>query len=210
VLEGTTLTQIDASNRFACAMDAPGNVYCWGTNDLNSTIGTTDIPSTSYGTFSPTPVLIFSAPEVPGELTMTVPDTATLSSATPGGTATGQLGTVTVTDTREGTGAGSWTVTVELAAPFARTGAPAFTIAAGNVKYTIYDTLTDLTGATPTILNGADAAPPGGVTMSTATSVLESGISGTTVASWDPWVSVSVPRDAVPGPYEATVTHSVT
>jgi alpha-tubulin suppressor-like RCC1 family protein len=210
VLEGVTLTQISAGESFACAMGVAGNIYCWGSNDSPAGIG-------AFPGYSAWPLLVLSAVLVePGLLSITVPDAATLGSATAGGIASGQLGPVTVTDDRA-TGAGSWTVAVSMT-DFTNGVAPApvYTIPATAVTYTIAgppDAFTSVDGTPP-----ANHARPLGVTFGTAAAppalpgndvAVVSG-SGTYAATWNPTISVAVPRSAVPGTYTATITHSVT
>jgi alpha-tubulin suppressor-like RCC1 family protein len=205
--DGTVLTQISSGYASTCVMDEASNVYCWGLND-NGQLGN----GSQVSSFVPVKVRGL----VPGELSITVPDTATLSSATPGGTASGQLGEVTVTDDRA-TGAGTWVVSVSMTdftsgvAP-----APVYTIPATAVTYTIAgppDAFTGVDGTSPVnharppgVTFGAAAAPPAlpGNDVEVVTG------SGTYAVTWDPAISVAVPRTAVAGTYTATITHSVT
>ena len=113
------------------------------------------------------------------------------------GTISGQLGVVTVTDQRGG--ATTWVASVIVTA-FTPTTGPAVTpIPASSVHYavgtvtqsgvvTTEPATSDLTGVSP-VVNGFSA--------------------GLSTASWDPTISVSLPANAAPGVYSATITHSV-
>jgi hypothetical protein len=136
-----------------------------------------------------------------GALTMTAPSTANLGSGAPGGTISGPLGTVVVTDARAALNA-SWTATVS---------ATSWTTGAGTGAETIPPQ--DATYAPGTVTTtGTVSVNPQTVTMSTSPQpvVTASSITGNNTASWDPTITVHVPPAAVTGTYTATVVHSVT
>jgi hypothetical protein len=137
-----------------------------------------------------------------GTLAISVPtgtvDLGTRADTVGGGTVSGQLGEVQVTDAR-GAPAGSGWVASVISTAFTPSAGPAIpasdvSYAAGSITkvgtatYTANDP-SDLTGVRPTI---------------TAT-----GITGDNSATWDPTISVTVPGGMAPGVYSATITHSV-
>ena len=141
-----------------------------------------------------------------GVLAITVPASTTLPSASPGGTISARLGTVTVTDNRGIAGA-SWTATVTGTTFITGGGTPPETIPLTQVTYWSG-------GATAT--TGTGTFTPGQVNAAAAVNLavpqiafsLTSGASVTS-ASWSPTLSVSVPAAAVAGAYTATISHSV-
>jgi hypothetical protein len=141
-----------------------------------------------------------------GVLRMTAPAAVVLPSVAPGGTTSGTLGTVTVTDGRGLTG-GTWTATVSATAPVTGGGSAAETIPLSGVTYWSGPaTATTGTGTfTPGQLTVALA-----VTLTTARTAFSlTGGSAFNSASWTPTVSVAVPARAVGGSYVATITESV-
>jgi Putative Ig domain/IPT/TIG domain len=142
----------------------------------------------------------------PGLLSITVPSSAALPTARAGGTTSGQLGTVTVTDQRGSPGA-AWTVTVTTT-PFATGGGTgAETIPLSQVSYW---------SGPATAIAGTGTFTPGQPTAATAVNLAAArgaftlaGGSPTNSASWNPTLSVSIPARAVSGKYVATITHSV-
>jgi hypothetical protein len=138
---------------------------------------------------------------VAGPLTITVPATASLGSAAPGGTLRSDLGTVQVTDNR-GFGA-SWTATVSSTGFATGTGTPAETIPAADAEYDI-TALTEATGPatfTPVPVTQLSASPQAVVSATN--------VAGNTAVSWDPAIQVAIPATAISGGYTATITHSV-
>jgi hypothetical protein len=136
-----------------------------------------------------------------GLLTMTAPTAADLGSGAPGGTISGPLGTVTVTDNRALLNA-SWTVTASSSNFTTGTGTPAETIPVGDATYA--------PGTVTT--TGTITVTPSSITLSNSPQTVMSASSGNgdNTASWDPTVAVAVPSAAVTGTYTATLTHSVT
>jgi hypothetical protein len=115
------------------------------------------------------------------------------ATATPGSGSCSTTGAPSCTITGLTNGTGSWMVTVELTTLFTRTAAPAFTIPAGNVTYTIPNsTITGLVPAGTTPEN--DAAPPG-VPLSAPTSVIRANLTTGSIyaVTWNPTISVAVP-----------------
>jgi len=141
-----------------------------------------------------------------GLLAISVPSAAALPSASPGGTASAQLGPVTVTDQRGMTGA-SWTATVT-ATTFVTGGAsPAQTIPLAQVTY--WSGPATATTGTGTFTPGQASASAAVNLTTPETAFSFTGGSSINSASWNPTLSVSVPAAAVAGTYTATITHSV-
>ncbi len=136
-----------------------------------------------------------------GTLSVTVPASASLGSAAPGGTALGTLGTVQVIDNR-GFGAG-WTATVSGSAFTTGAGTPTETIPAGDASYGV--------SALSQLIGSASFTFVPRTTLSTAPQAVVSvtNVAGNTSAAWNPLIQVSVPATAVAGPYTATIVHSV-
>lgn len=141
-----------------------------------------------------------------GGLGVAVPASANLGSASPGASATAQLGTVTVTDDRAALTA-AWTATVS---------ATAFTTGAATPAETIANTAVSYWSGPATATNGTGTATPGqanagaAVVLSTGqTAFTWSAGNGNNSAAWNPTLVVAIPATAVAGTYSGTVTHSV-
>ncbi|MGW2622687.1 hypothetical protein [Micromonospora taraxaci] len=143
-----------------------------------------------------------------GTLDIVAPATADLGTGAPGGTITGQLGTVTVTDSRASDDA-SWVATVTATVFQTGTSSPPETVLPEEIDYWSGPaTATTGTGTfTPGQLTAGDAAPLSSVTPLTA--FTHGGGTGGNTASWDPTLVVNVPLDSIAGVYTGTVTHSV-
>jgi hypothetical protein len=141
-----------------------------------------------------------------GVLTITVPSSASLPSVSPGSTTSAQLGTVTVTDNR-GTANASWTATVSATTFTTGGGSAAETIPLSQITYWS-GPATGTAGAGTFTPGQANAAAAANLTVSRTAFSLATG-SSVNSASWNPTVSVAVPRSAIGGTYTATITHSV-
>ncbi|WP_063794694.1 hypothetical protein [Microbispora sp. ATCC PTA-5024] len=141
-----------------------------------------------------------------GALTISAPAAVSMGSTTPGGHLAVQMGTVTVTDTRE-PGAGPWTVTVS-STDYSRTTAPVVTISRSNMTYW---------SGPATATQGGGNFIPGQPTAAqqVSLSVPRTAFSRTTQngvnnCSWIPTLNVSVPFAGVTtGVYRGVITHSV-
>jgi uncharacterized repeat protein (TIGR01451 family) len=143
---------------------------------------------------------------VAGALSISVPASATLPTASPGGTTSGQLGTVTVTDTR-GSGPASWTATVSATAFITGGGSAAETIPLAGTSYWSGPAIA-VTG-TGTVTPGQPTAAAA-INLSSARTAFSLGAgSSLNSVSWKPALVISVPAAAVGGVYTATITHSV-
>ncbi|GAB4103766.1 hypothetical protein GCM10028790_27850 [Micromonospora taraxaci] len=143
-----------------------------------------------------------------GTLDIVAPAAADLGTGAPGGTITGQLGTVTVTDSRASDDA-SWVATVTATVFQTGTSSPPETVLPEEIDYWSGPaTATTGTGTfTPGQLTAGDAAPLSSVTPLVA--FTHSGGTGGNTASWNPTLVVNVPLDSIAGVYTGTVTHSV-
>ncbi|MCZ7438439.1 hypothetical protein O7598_18670 [Micromonospora sp. WMMC241] len=150
-----------------------------------------------------------------GTLTITVPETASLTTQAPSGTpqtrwAFGPLGSVTVNDTRA-SGTDNWVVTVTGTA-FTHSGAsPA--IPTTDVYYCSGDA-TSVSGVgtfTPGQPSPCTAPPPadGDAVSTTPTAFTHTLGVGANSATWDPSLSVQIPLSATVGTYTGTISHIV-
>jgi hypothetical protein len=115
-----------------------------------------------------------------------------------GGTISGSLGQVVVTDARSAAAGSTWIASV-ISTAFTPPSGP--TIPASRVGYTA-GTITKVGTATytandPTNLTGASPA------------VTATGITGDNSATWNPTINVAVPGGTIAGTYSGTITHSV-
>ncbi|MET8039660.1 hypothetical protein ABZU25_02200 [Micromonospora sp. NPDC005215] len=143
-----------------------------------------------------------------GTLDIDAPATADLGSGAPGSTITGQLGSVTVNDSR-GAADASWVASVTATVFQTGGGTPAETVLPSEIDYWSGPaTATTGTGTfTPGQVNAAAAAPLDSATPLTA--FTHSGGTGGNTATWNPTLIVNVPLDSIAGVYTGTVTHSV-
>ena len=137
-----------------------------------------------------------------GFLSITVPVDAgnlgTITNSVGGGTVTGLLGQIQVSDARSAAAGSSWVVSV-ISSAFTPPAGPA--IAASAVGYTA-GPITKIGTATYT------ANDPNALTGVTA-AVTATGITGDNSATWNPTISVTVPGGKAAGVYSAIITHSV-
>jgi hypothetical protein len=137
-----------------------------------------------------------------GALAISVPtatvDLGTRADTVGGGTISGQLGAVQVTDAR-GAPAGSGWVASVISTAFTPPAGPA--IPASDVSYAA-GSITKVGTATYTADDPSDLTGVGPTVTAT-------GITGDNSATWDPTISVTVPGGMAAGVYSATITHSV-
>jgi hypothetical protein len=143
-----------------------------------------------------------------GTLSVVVPAAATLTggSTAPGGTVSGALGTVTVTDTR-GNAAG-WTASVYSTTGFTASGSTA--ISNSGVTYTPGETTSTTSPGSPTITAGTAGSPGANAGAAlTAYTYANAAAGGNTVA-WNPTIAVVIPSDAIGNTtYTGTISHQV-
>ncbi|WP_329107375.1 Ig-like domain-containing protein [Micromonospora sp. NBC_01699] len=133
-------------------------------------------------------------------LSISVPDQADLGTAV-GGFATGQLGTVTVTDDR-GPFAGDWVVLVSASDFVTGTAGASATIPNDLVTYWSGPAL-DTTGS------GTFVPQYGAVLAAPQVAAQWTGDIDRNSASWDPTLSVELPEFFVAGTYQGTITFSI-
>jgi len=137
-----------------------------------------------------------------GALSVTVPTDAgnlgTRANSVGGGTISGPLGQVQVSDARSAAAGSGWVASV-ISTAFTPPAGPA--IAASAVGYTA-GTITKVGTATYT------ANDPGNLT-GVAPAVTATGITGDNSATWNPMINVTIPGGMAAGVYSATITHSV-
>jgi hypothetical protein len=142
-----------------------------------------------------------------GMLSMTVPDSANLSTGTgaPGTTISGALGNVTVTDDRALLTA-AWTVTAAETNwhRVGGTSTPAEIIPASRATYDPGDITT-----TGTITAAPDSTPPIALGNGAVAVVQGTAGIGNNTATWDPTIAVAIPAGTVGGDYTGTLTQSV-
>lgn len=132
-----------------------------------------------------------------GSLAITVPaSTVALASVSTGSlTAGGQLGAVTVADTR-GALVNAWTTTVSTTAFVTGTSSPNETVPAAMVAYS--------SGAA-TAHTGLGAFVPGTI----LTPPTHTGAAGNSSSTWNPTLAFTLASSQVAGTYSGTITHSV-
>ena len=141
----------------------------------------------------------------PGTLSVGVPATADLGSATPGANASGSLGPVTVRDERLLSDA-TWIATV-VATGFAAGASPAQNISSINVSYWS-GPATSTTGI-GTFTSGQPTQADAQIINVGRTAFTHTNGIGNNTATWNPHVSVHIPAGAVVGIYTGKVTFSV-
>ena len=137
-----------------------------------------------------------------GALEISVPATAgnlgTRANTLTGGTISGLLGQVQVTDARSAAAGSGWVASVISTAFTPPSG---LTIGAANVSYTA-GAITKTGTATYT------ANDPVGLT-SASPAVTATGITGDNSATWNPTIHVAVAGGTIANTYSAVITHSV-
>jgi len=137
-----------------------------------------------------------------GALEISVPTSAgslgTMANTVDGGTISGSLGQVQVTDARSAAAGSGWVASV-IATAFTPPAGP--TIGAANVSYSA-GTIVKTGTATYTANN------PGNLTGASP-AVTATGITGDNSATWNPTISVNIPGGTVAATYSAVITHSV-
>jgi hypothetical protein len=142
-----------------------------------------------------------------GTLSISVPSGPVgLGSGLPGNSVTGQLGNVTVTDTRALLTA-AWTASVI---------STNFTTGGGTSAETVPSSAVSYWSGTATSTTGLGTFTPGQASAGQAqtlnvsrTAYSLSGGTGNNSATWNPTLIVAIPSSAVNGTYTGTVTHSV-
>lgn len=137
-----------------------------------------------------------------GVLAISVPADAgslgTLANSVGGGTVSGPLGQVQVSDARSAVAGSGWVASVISTAFTPPAGAA---IAASAVSYTV--------GAIAKVGTATYTANNPGNLSGVAPAVTATGITGDNSATWNPTITVAIPGGLGAGVYSATITHSV-
>lgn len=138
-----------------------------------------------------------------GGLAIAAPASSSLKGITPGGGSfSGSLGPVTVTDNR-GALVAKWTVSVS---------STDFTTGAGTAAEVVPASAVAYVAGAPT-LTGTSAifVPAGSLSLSATPAQIGAGTAvGSNTAEWNPVLTFTIPQSAVAGTYTGTITHSVT
>ena len=135
-----------------------------------------------------------------GELSITVPAGATLSTVTPGANSTVTVGTTTVTDTRAGVA--GWSATVAL---------PALTGGARPAEIIPTTTASYLAATVTPTGTSTLAAPATRTDLATTPQVSQaaSAVSGNNSAAWTGLLTVPIPAQVLADIYSGVLTQSV-
>ncbi|NUW33653.1 hypothetical protein HTZ77_19760 [Nonomuraea sp. SMC257] len=140
-------------------------------------------------------------------LQITVPNgPVSIGTGSPGGTISGQIGTVTVSDQRA-TVTATWVAQVSATDFTTGGGTPAETVANSRVSY--WSGPATATTGTGTFVPGQANAASAVVLDQTRIAFSKTSGSGSNSASWSPTVVIDVPAQAVAGTYTGVVRHSV-
>ncbi|MER7459725.1 hypothetical protein [Micromonospora sp. NPDC126480] len=139
-------------------------------------------------------------------LDISVPPAINLGAVFAGNSITGELGNVTVTDSRSALAA-TWTATVT---------STAFTTGGGSAEETILPNLVEYWSGPALATTGTGVFVPGQPTQAGAvtlnvprTAFSKTSGSGNNSATWAPDIRITVPASAVGGTYSGVITHSV-
>ncbi|MEV0202683.1 hypothetical protein [Nonomuraea sp. NPDC050691] len=139
-------------------------------------------------------------------LTITVPDgPVSVGTGSPGGSISGTIGSVTVTDARTALTA-TWVAQVSATDFTTGGGTPSETVANSRISYWSGNAVTTGTG---TFVAGQPNAGSAVVLDQVRVAYSKTTGSGNNSAAWTPTIVVDVPAQAVAGIYTGTVRHSV-
>lgn len=164
-------------------------------------------PAKSLGLLASTAIaLLLAAAPADAAVSINVPSTTSLGSASPGATSiSGQLGLVTVN--ASGLVAPNFTASVSTSV---------FTTGAGGVNETIAKSAVSYWSGPATVAVGTLSTTPGQANAGAAQSLSTSrtafsavGLLLTIQVVWNPTVVITLPSNAVAGTYSGTITHSV-
>jgi hypothetical protein len=139
-------------------------------------------------------------------LSIEVPAAANIGNAFPGGTTSGQLGPVRVTDLRAALTA-TWTASVVTTSFTTDIATPDETIPINAISY--WSGPATATTGTGTFVPGQLTAADAVVLNVPRTAFSKTSGAGNNTATWNPTLHVDVPPGVVGGLYTGTVTHSV-
>lgn len=140
-------------------------------------------------------------------LSITVPATRSYGAAAVGSTIGGQLGPVTVNDSRGNLNPNSWVVTVTSTAYTTGAAGPTQTIANSRVSYWS-GAATSTTGG-GTVVPGQPTSAQAVVLSTPRVAFSKTSGNGNNRVTWNPTVSIAIPTGIAGGPYSGRITHSV-
>lgn len=148
----------------------------------------------------------FQVARTPG-VDITVPAAVNLGAGLAGGTLTGQLGPVQVTDFRGPVNPNLWVSTVSASVFVAGAGGPQRTIASDRVSYWSGPVVRSSGGG---VLVPGQPTAAQAVTLAVAREAFrKTAGNGNNTVQWAPTIRVAIPAGVVAGTYRGTVTHSV-
>jgi hypothetical protein len=142
-----------------------------------------------------------------GALSITVPtSTAASGSSTPASTISMRLGAVQVTDARAQP-AGQWASSASATDFITGSGTAAETVTTNSMSY--WSGIATAESGTATFTPGQTDAAHAQTLDIPRTAYSASSAVGNNSCTWNPWLVIAVPAQAVTGTYTGTVTHSV-
>jgi uncharacterized repeat protein (TIGR01451 family) len=162
---------------------------------------TSSTPGSNCPPGSPDPRCSATTDVVIGVLSISVPASADLPAAAPGGTVSGSLGAVRVTDNRAGLA--GWTATASSTDFTSGDGTTAETIPVRDAFYLISG-LSSTTGSA-----AFTWTPATNLSAAAQAVVVATNVAGDNSATWNPLIQIAVPSGAAVGAYSGIITDSV-
>ncbi|TYC01016.1 hypothetical protein FXF53_12495 [Micromonospora sp. WP24] len=138
---------------------------------------------------------------------ITVPAVVNLGAGLVGGTLTGQLGRVEVTDFRGPVNPNTWVATVSATLFTTGPGGAQRTITRDRISYWSGPAVRSTGGGT--VVPGQPTAAQAVTLAATREAFRKTGGNGNNTVAWVPSVRVAIPTGIVAGTYRGTITHSV-
>ncbi|MFI6261218.1 hypothetical protein [Micromonospora sp. NPDC051006] len=138
---------------------------------------------------------------------ITVPASVNLGAGAVGGTLTGQLGSVEVTDFRGPINPNTWVATVSATVFTAGPGGAQRTIARDRISYWSGPATRSTGGGT--LVPGQPTSAQAVTLAVTREAFRKTAGSGNNAVRWAPAIRVTIPTGIVAGTYRGTITHSV-
>ncbi|MEV4809283.1 hypothetical protein [Micromonospora avicenniae] len=138
---------------------------------------------------------------------ITVPAAVNLGTGLAGGTLTGQLGRVEVTDFRGQVNPNTWVATVSATIFTTGAGGAQRTIARDRISYWSGPVVRSTGGGT--LVPGQPSATQAVTLAVTREAFRKTAGNGNNTVSWAPTIRVAIPTGIVAGTYRGTITHSV-
>ncbi|MEU5563786.1 hypothetical protein [Micromonospora musae] len=138
---------------------------------------------------------------------ITVPAAVNLGAGLAGGTLTGQLGRVEVTDFRGPVNPNTWVATVSATLFVTGAGGAQRTITRDRISYWSGPAVRSTGGGT--LVPGQPTAAQAVTLAATREAFRKTGGNGNNMVAWAPTIRVAIPTSIVAGSYRGTITHSV-